>query len=498
MQRPPGQSRSNLRTCEFATRRSRANPRSRSGSLLRLERSISHVSREPRRLPFRTLTSMPLAESTPWVKDHVARSIALWNRCAGLNPSPARLFPRSEQRQREKAYDQGVRSVEAELRTRAERVAQEDWGPRRQVLVDGVEERIISTFGRFATTALGLERDAVDTITRDFLPVGTGLARWTRRFDPTMSKMDIIQACRNAWTACGLQPLLGRQTELTPPILAYSLMYPYTDNYIDRADISDQAKSAFSARFRERLCGELPEPQNEREAALWTLVALVEGQYPRCFYPQVFDSLLAIHAAQERSIAQLKNGGRSTDADVLEISCEKGGTSVLADAFLVRGDLSDAEARFAFDWGVLLQLGDDLQDLRDDLRRQSATLFTRAVRRRERLDTLVTQLLVFSDGIAAGMDNLPCTTPTLRTLLPMSWRSLIVEAVADLREFFTRSFLRELERTHPFRLKFLRKRHHRLTRRKGLYDSLFDVLIESPDDEISGLPFPECQGVVVS
>jgi hypothetical protein len=231
---------------------------------------------------------------------------------------------------------------------------------------------------------------------------------------------------------------------------------------------------------------------NEREAALWTLVGMVESEYPRCEYEQVYDSMLAIHAAQERSIAQLKNGGEATDEEVLEISCEKGGTSVLADAFLARGTLSEIEARFAFQWGVLLQLGDDLQDFRDDLGRQSATLFTRAVRRREPLDALVNQLLAFSARVAAGMDDLPHVTPTLRTLLPMSWRSLIVEAVADARQFFTRRFLGELERTSPFRLKFLRKRHRRLRRRRGMYDSLFDAMIESCDDEPGRLPLPDC------
>ena len=212
-------------------------------------------------------------------------------------------------------------------------------------------------------------------------------------------------------------------------------------------------------------------------------------------YPQVFDSLLAIHAAQERSIAQLKNGGRSSDAEVLEISCEKGGSSVLADAFLARGTLNDAEIRFAFDWGVLLQLGDDLQDLRDDLRRDSATLFTRAVRRRENLDALVSQLLVFCDKVAAGMDELPHATPTLRALLPMSWRSLIVEAVADAREYFTRPFLCDLESTSPFRLKFLRSRHQKLAGRKGMFSSLFDALVESSEDEVNRLPLPEWRSV---
>jgi len=422
----------------------------------------------------------------PWVKAQVARSIELWNGCADAGPIPATVYSTPEQKKREKAYDQGVCAVEDELkahpRTREERLAQQD--------------RLIASFGRFATTALGLEDDAVHMITQEFIPVGTELARWTRRFDPTMSKIEIVQACRNAWTACGLQALLGRTTELTPSILAYSLMYPYSDNYIDRADIPAAAKSEFSARFRERLRGDVPPPLNEREAALWTLVGMVEGEYPRGNYPQVYESMLAIHAAQERSIAQLKNGGLATDEGVLEISCEKGGASVLADAFLARGTLSEAEARFAFHWGVLLQLGDDLQDLRDDLRRQSATLFTRAVCRHEPLDALVSHLLAFSARVAAGMDDLPHATPMLRALLPLSWRSLIVEAVADSRQFFTRRFLAKVERTSPFRLKFLGKRHQRLQRRRGMYDSLFETLIEGRDDEPARLPLPECRPVV--
>jgi hypothetical protein len=47
------------------------------------------------------------------------------------------------------------------------------------------------------------------------------------RSDPDLSVAGIIQAARNAWTACGLQPLLGVPLALTPSILGYSLLYPY-------------------------------------------------------------------------------------------------------------------------------------------------------------------------------------------------------------------------------------------------------------------------------
>lgn len=44
---------------------------------------------------------------------------------------------------------------------------------------------------------------------------------------------DILQASRNAWTARALQMLLGRDMGLTPAIFAYSMFYPYADNYLD-------------------------------------------------------------------------------------------------------------------------------------------------------------------------------------------------------------------------------------------------------------------------
>lgn len=437
---------------------------------------------------------MPQTHSEPWVEAHAARSIDLWSRCIARHLPPAPQYRRSEQRQREKAYDEGVRAVERELkmarRTRTSRPPTDPRIPRRQIVADGLSDRLITVFGRFATLALGLEDEAVRLITHDFLPVGTELARWARRFDPGLQKTEIVQACRNAWTACGLQPLLGRPIKLTPSILAYSLIYPYSDNFIDQRDVAAEAKSRFSERFRARLCGDPQLPRDARETTLWALVALIEEEYPRPLYPHVFESLLAIHSAQERSIRQLNE--RCSEAEVLEISCAKGGTSVLADAYLANGDLSEAESRFAFDWGVLLQLGDDLQDLREDLLRGSSTLFTQAIRRGESLDGLVTRLLVLSDAVAARLDCLPKATPTLRALLKMSWRSLIVESVAGIEEYFSPRFLTELESSSPFRFRFLRDRHKKLTRRKGLYASLFDALVEAHREDNTRLPQPYC------
>src|SRR6185312_99691 len=331
-------------------------------------------------------------------------------------------------------------------------------------------------------------------LTDDFLPVGTTLARWARRFDETLSMADIIQACRNAWTACGLQPLLGAKVRITPAIIGYSLLYPYSDNYLDDERITAKEKLRFSERFRSLLQGEVLSHMNRREQALGLLIAAIEGQYPRDRYPQVFECLLAIHQAQEQSVAQPESGGDYGDIELLRKSCAKGGSSVVADACLVHGALDEKGSRFAFEWGVLLQLGDDLQDVRDDMRRGAITLFSRGAASGRPLDNLAVQLLNFGEEVGASMDKLPNGAGTLKALLKMSWRSLIITAVAYSHEFFSTGFLKEAERCSPFRFGFLRERQARLASRQGLYTMLFDIFLESEGDEELQFAFSECTG----
>ena len=411
-----------------------------------------------------------------------------WSRCALPSLPPCVRFTRREQRAHEKAYDKGLRAVQREVR----RI------PRNATARLAMQQRIVALFPRFASLALGLDDEENGLITHQFLPMGTELARWTRSFDATLSNADTVQACRNAWTCCGLQALLGKPMELTPSILAYSLLYPYSDNYLDHPALSTEDKLEFSERFRQRLSGHTLSPADAHEAAVWTMVGLIEDQYPRPQFPQVYDCLLAIHRAQESSIAQLKQGrgARNSQADsldnseLLRISCAKGGTSVLADAVLIRPCLTREEIEFAFDWGVLLQLGDDLQDVREDLRHGSLTLFTHAIAQGKPLDALIAQLLHFSEQVACRMDRLPNGTSSLKSLLRMSWRSLVLMAVADISSFCSPAFIAELEPCSSFRFKFLRTRNESLTGRQTLYDALFEAFLEAGPGDRNTLPIP--------
>jgi hypothetical protein len=221
------------------------------------------------------------------------------------------------------------------------------------------------------------------------------------------------------------------------------------------------------------------------------MVSLIESQYPRPKYPRVYECLLAIHQAQENSIAQSKRGRLLSDVELLRLSCAKGGTSVLADACLSHGSLTDTEARFAFHWGVLLQLGDDLQDIQEDLKHGSTTMFSRRAKQGIPLDMLVRQLLNFSDKVSDQVDALPHGDAALKKLLRMSWRSLILMAVARSHRYFTKGFVAEVEVESPFRFGFLRARQKKISGRRGLYRVLFESFLESAEADLGHLPAPE-------
>jgi len=441
-----------------------------------------------------SLVEMEHRYSQAWVEAQTAETMEQWNRCEETSLPAAAQYTAKEHRAHEKAYDKGLKAVQREGR-RVPRSAAE----RLQM-----QRRIVGLFPGFASIALGLSGEENALITNNFLPMGTELARWTRRFDATLSNADTIQACRNAWTCCGLQALLGKPMELTPAVLAYSLLYPYSDNYLDHAAHSTQDKLDFSERFRRRLKGHAISPTNAHEASVWSMVRLIEDQHPRVLFPQVYDCLLAIHHAQQESMAQLKSGAERLRetlevAELLWISCAKGGTSVLADACLVEPLLTAEAVQLAFEWGVLLQLGDDLQDVREDLRRGSVTLFTRAVEQGRTLDALICKLLNFSEQIAGRMDRMPKGTAAMKSLLRMSWRSLILMAVADVQGYCSQAFLAELEPRSSFRFRFLRERNERLAGREAFYDVLFDAFLEGGPEHCSALPTPralvvECAG----
>lgn len=196
-----------------------------------------------------------------------------------------------------------------------------------------------------------------------------------KRFDAGLSENDIYQAIRNLWIANSIQYLFDKKIDATPPLFAYSMLYPYSDNLLDDSQLSVKRKKEFNSRFRARLKGEKIKPSVPLEYKTFQLIEMIEGFYGRDVRPMVYDCLLAIQKGQEKS--GLLNSGMTSDYEtVCEVTFEKGGTSVLADGCLVCGQLDSVQADFLMGYGIFLQLIDDLQDIAEDCRQCQSTLFT--------------------------------------------------------------------------------------------------------------------------
>lgn len=247
-------------------------------------------------------------------------------------------------------------------------------------------EKFFRGFRSFMKNIYGYSEESLSVIMdQAMVDASRAFFREARAFDPGLKREEIYQGLRNVWIMNGLQLMLGLPVRITPSILAYSLLYPYSDNLLDDPTLSGADKAAFSDRFEQCLRGRGPMGNNHRERCISALVEMIAGEYPRDRYPQVHQSLLAIHRAQTRSLRLCNNGNQLTGDEILAICFDKGGTSVLADGYLVAGNLSPETSRFFYGYGVWLQLADDLQDLEEDLANNTTTLFSGRQENEERL-----------------------------------------------------------------------------------------------------------------
>lgn len=300
-----------------------------------------------------------------------------------------------------------------------------------------------------------------------------------REFDPFMSFADIFQASRNVWTSNYLQVLLGLPVSLSPSIFAYSMLYPVTDNYLDDPRRGILEKSSYSKRFRSWLMGEVVTPQNWNEEDVLDLVRMIERQYPRDCFPMVYDSLLAIHDAQTRSLRMTRNEGESDLQKITAMTLEKGGTSVLADGFLAAGELSRDEMEIIFNYGAFAQLMDDQEDVRSDLKSGSVTLFSDAARRGN-VDEVLKRVFVFAHKVLKGLDKFNSAKAIPLKLMSMKGIDLLlIDAALRMESFYSINYLRDLEGYFPFRFEYLKRVRKEIQRKKITAERLTGLLAKN-------------------
>jgi hypothetical protein len=414
------------------------------------------------------------------VRKFVQHYTSLWWEIDSRNPPLGPSYTAEEQEAREAHLKRFQSAVIAEAKH----------APRTQSERQATQEHILSAFRAFARVALGFDEGHMDVLLERGLPqVGTQFAQTARRFDPTIPGRDIFQAMRNVWTMNCLQLMLGMPIQLTPAAFAYSMLYPYTDNYLDDPSIPEQAKKAFNERFGRRLQGERVSPVDAQEQIIYKLVGMIEDQFERSRYPQVFQSLYAIHFAQCKSVDLLRRNASPYEVDVLGISFEKGGTSVMADGYLVAGSLTEAQAAYMFGWGAFVQLGDDLQDVAQDANDGLLTVFSQTAGRWP-LDRVTNRAFHFGQKVLGGLDSFKAASAEpVKQLMRRAVYRLLIEAAGAAGEFYTKGYLRKLERHSAFRFPFLKARRKQMAGQSASLMGLVEAFAKFEDGSVPP-PFP--------
>ena len=392
--------------------------------------------------------------------------IDLWWECdTGLPDLGSRYTPHT-QAQNEKGLLQFLDQVDRALSN----------PPRSRGEAQTSQARLGAAFRCLAEEALGFTAAQLDPLpSQAFSDVSEEFVHMARAFDPRLSGEDIYQAGRNAWTANGLQWLLGLPVQNTPSIFAYSLLYPYTDNYLDDSSIAIATKLAFNERFRQRLAGDLLSPVNAQEQVIFDLVAMIEKQYSRSDDPAVFESLLDIHHAQGLSLNLMRRSVTPGEVDVLGLSFGKGGTSVLADGYLVSGSLNEAQRQYTYGHGIFAQLLDDMEDVKQDSREGRLTVYSQPASHWY-LDALANRTFHFGRNVLLRLDCFNVEA-SVRELIRRGADLLLINTIGRMNRYYTAAYLRDLEAYSPFRFSFLNEQRNNFFRRHGSLVKLMETVM---------------------
>lgn len=396
--------------------------------------------------------------------------VDLWWECDAGLPALGPRYTRQAQIQNEKYLLQFLAQVDQMLSN----------PPRSREEAQAGQVRLGAAFRDLAEQALGFGEGQLDLLpSQAFSEVSKEFVQMARAFDPRLSGEDIYQAGRNVWTAHGLQWLLGVPVQITPSILAYSLLYPYTDNYLDDPAIPVAAKLAFNERFRRRLAGEALVPANAQEQVIFDLVAMVEKQYSRAGCPAVFESLLDIHHAQTRSLNLVRGAAAPGEVDVLGLSFYKGGTSVLADGYLVSGSLDEAQRQYTYGHGIFAQLLDDMEDVEQDSQVGRLTIYSQPAGHWP-LDALANRTFQFGHSILLGLECFE-VEESIRELIRRGADLLLIDAIGRMDRSYTGAYVSAVEAHSPFRFSFLKEQRNRFLRRYGSLGKLMETVMLFPE-----------------
>lgn len=287
---------------------------------------------------------------------------------------------------------------------------------------------------------------------KKFLEITKQFIRDAREFDDDLPIEDIMQAMRNVWISNALQLLFGKEVYYSKASFAYSMLYPYTDNYLDNTKTNEMDKTLFNSWLKKRLLGEKIKPNNCHESKVSQMIDYIEEVYPREDFKDVYESLLLIFESQVKSLKQQDKGTYLHKDEILSISTEKGGSSVLVDGYLINGFMTKEEIEFCIGYGFLLQISDDLQDIKEDLKYNHKTIMTE-MSKEGLLDEVANKLINFTIELIDSF-KINNRSEAITDMIKNDCLMLILFSIAYNTEFFSVEYIKKIERFLPYTISY--------------------------------------------
>lgn len=261
-----------------------------------------------------------------------------------------------------------------------------------------------------------------------------------KAFDENLHAEEVFQALRNMWIIWMLEVAFQKPIQYHQAMFGYSMLYPYSDNVLDDTLMDKEEKKAFNHWFMRRLHHHTEAFAHPYANKMHQLVEKIEHQYAPSNYQDVYQSLYLIQEGQQQSLRQQQT---IPEKDVLEISIWKGGTSVLADGYLIDGHLSDVQQEFCMLFGFTLQVADDLQDVVEDDQHHHHTLAT--ICNKAEREALLEKLWVFLEKVVFThiQDEQVCH------FIIKNCREMMLLSVLQTATYFPTSFVEEIKAAMP-------------------------------------------------
>jgi hypothetical protein len=272
-----------------------------------------------------------------------------------------------------------------------------------------------------------------------------------RHFSPELKFDEIGQAIRNYIVYAMFKVIHQVPSGFSSAGFGYSMLYPFTDNYIDSLKPSTSDKKEYNQLIRDKILGKEVDTNCSHHKKTCDLLQAIALEYPREKDDRIYTLLLMMLEAQEESLRQQNPEITLSEEERLTISLLKGGVSVLVDRFLVHKELTQADLHFYLGFGFFLQLADDLQDIKEDSKKGHQTLFTVSLMK-EQEEKLLNKLLNFLHFI---MDTYSAENDSFKNFVLASSDQLIFTSLFGSKEFFTLEYQRQIEAYLPVTSSYL-------------------------------------------